>query len=990
MLPQPIFMNKAAPTLELVDYNHEGVYQVQIFNKNMKIREFWVMWRRHRFGMLLFSVCLSAILAAPQVALSTQPVAVAEVNVAAEIAKTPLAQPLDTRIAKPSPAPTIPTKNPANQLTTLTANVKKTVLENGMTILTKEVHNAPVVTVQVWYKIGSRNEAPGVNGIAHQLEHMLFKGTKDRPIQFGRLFAALGSSFNAFTSYDQTAYFGTVEKNKLTSLLTLEADRMQNAMIDTEKLTGEKRVVISELQGYENSPAYRLDRAVKRAAFPTTPYGLTVGGTKADVEKFTVEQVRSYYDSYYAPNNATLVVVGDFDTATLMTKVQQTFGKVPRREIKVIQPATTAATTTPNRRITLKEPGSTQIEISVYPLPEANHPDVPAIDVMNYILTEGRSSRMYQSIVETGLATSLDGGAANLAAGGWYEISSIVEVGKSLPKLEAAISKEIKLLQAKGVTATEIARAKAQLKAGYLLSNRDINSQARQLGNDQTTTGDYQFTDKYLAGVERVTPADVLRVSKLYLQENLKTIGYFQPTTITAKSEQSGTPGKTVENHSPGTPVDPSELSKYLPPLDPDTASQTQTLPQEIKLKNGLRVFLLPDSSSPTVTLTGHIQAGTEYDNPAKAGVATLTATNIMSGTKTQSALTIATTLESRGSGLGFSASREGVSLGGNALSKDLPILLKTLGDVVQNANFPQQKFELSRQRALTTLKLELDSPNSVARKKFQQTIYPKGHPFTVFPTAETLTSLTAADLQAFYRQHYLPSNTILAIVGDFKVPEIKLLLEANLGKWSATANPAKLNYPVAQFPAKQVNVNPSLPGKTQAITLMGNKAINRQDPRYYSALVLNQILGGDTLSSRLGTEIRDRQGLTYGIYSSFAAGKRQGTFIISMQTAPEDAQKALQSTIALLKDLQTKGVTAAEVANSKRSISSSYNVELASPDEIAGATLGNAVFDLNPNEISEFPKKIQAVTLAQVNQVAKELIQPDRLVVIVAGPPKK
>ena len=195
--------------------------------------------------------------------------------------------------------------------TTLTANVKKTVLDNGLTILSKEVHNAPVVTVQVWYKIGSRNEAPGVNGIAHQLEHMLFKGTKDRPVQFGRLFAALGSSFNAFTSYDQTAYFGTVEKNKLTSLLTLEADRMQNATIDTAKLTGEKRVVISELQGYENNPNYRLNRAVQRAAFPNTPYGLTVGGTKADVEKFTPEQVRSYYDSFYAPNNATLVVVGD-------------------------------------------------------------------------------------------------------------------------------------------------------------------------------------------------------------------------------------------------------------------------------------------------------------------------------------------------------------------------------------------------------------------------------------------------------------------------------------------------------------------------------------------------------------------------------------------------------------------------------------------------------------------------------------------------------
>jgi zinc protease len=230
----------------------------------------------------------------------------------------------------------------------------------------------------------------------------------------------------------------------------------------------------------------------------------------------------------------------------------------------------------------------------------------------------------------------------------------------------------------------------------------------------------------------------------------------------------------------------------------------------------------------------------------------------------------------------------------------------------------------------------------------------------------------------------------MLALVGDFKVADVKRLLESSLGKWSTTATAVKLNYPAAQLPAQQVKVSPPLPGKTQSITLMGNKAIDRKDPRYYSALVLNQILGGDTLSSRLGTEIRDRQGLTYGITSSFAASKQQGTFIVSMQTAPEDAQKATQSTIALLKDLQAKGVTESEVANAKSSIASGYTVDLAAPDEIAGATLGNAIYGLNPNEIIEFPKKIKAVKIEQVNQVAKELISPDRLVVVTAGPPRK
>jgi zinc protease len=941
-----------------------------------KLRNFSMRWRRYRFGMLFFGVCLSALLTTSIVSSTAQPAVV----VAAE-------SPVSTQtIAKQPPAATTSVTPP----TSLAANVKKTILPNGLTILSKEVHSAPVVTVQVWYKIGSRNEAPGVNGIAHQLEHMLFKGTKERPVPFGQLLDALGSKYNGATSSDWTAYYGTAEKNRLTSLLTLEADRMQNATFDAKQLTSEKRVVISELQNHENRPSYRLDRAVQRAAFPNDPYGLPVAGTKADVEKFTLEQVRSYYDAYYAPNNATLVVVGDFDTATLMAKVKETFGKVPRREVKVAKPAVTAPIA-PKRRLTLREPGANKIALAIYPLPEVNHPDVPAIAVMNYILTAGSSSRMYKSIVETGIAAGLSGRATNVAAGGWYEITGVVEPSKSLPKLEAAIDREIELLQAKGAAPAELTRAKAQLKSTYLLSIRSIGKQAEQLGEDQTTAGDYRFYDKYIAGVERVTAADVQRVAKKYLQANLKTIGYFEPTTITGKAKDtladSDNRTTPAENLNPGAPLDAAQIAKYLPPLDPDTTSQQQSLPQEVKLANGLRVFLLPDASTPTITLGGNIQAGSEYEPLPKAGAASLTAANLMSGTKTKSALELANALESRGAKLTFGASRESVNVGGSSLAKDLPTLVQTLADVLQNTNFPQQKFELSRQRALVALKSELDNPSSLAQRKFQQTIYPKDHPYTIFPTSESLSGLTVADLKAFHARHYLPSNTILAIVGDFKVAEIKALLDKTLGKWATTATAVKLNYPALQLPKQQVLVNPTLPGKTQSITLMGNKGISRQDPRYYSALVLNQILGDDTIGSRLGAEIRDRQGLTYGIYSDFAAGKRQGTFSIWMQTAPDDARKAIQSTISLLKSLQTNGVTAAEVANAKRTLVSSYTVGLGSPDKIAGATLKNAVYGLNPDEISEFPKQIKAVTLEQVNKDAKELISPDRFVVITAGP---
>ncbi|MHC5729341.1 MAG: M16 family metallopeptidase, partial [Nostoc sp.] len=254
-----------------------------------------------------------------------------------------------------------PTAVPPVSALSFTQGVQKTVLDNGLTVLTKEVHTAPVVSVQVWYKVGSRNEVKGQNGISHQLEHLMFKGTTDRPVQFGRLFSALGSQFNAFTSYDETAYFGTVQRDKLEALLTLEADRMENSLVGTEQLRSEKRVVISELQGYENSPGYRLDRAVMRDAFPSRAYGLPVGGTKADVQKFTVEQVRNYYQTYYSPENATLVITGDFATEPALKFVKETYGKLPKRA-KTAVAKNSAQVTTPTSvakkaAIVLKQPG---------------------------------------------------------------------------------------------------------------------------------------------------------------------------------------------------------------------------------------------------------------------------------------------------------------------------------------------------------------------------------------------------------------------------------------------------------------------------------------------------------------------------------------------------------------------------------------------------------------------------------------------------------
>ncbi|MBO3457720.1 insulinase family protein [Aetokthonos hydrillicola Thurmond2011] len=884
---------------------------------------------------------------------------------------------------------------------TLTQGVRKTVLDNGLTVLTKEVHTAPVVSVQIWYRVGSRNEGPGVNGISHQLEHLMFKGTHDRPVQFGRLFSALGSQFNAFTSYDETAYFNTVERDKLEALLILEADRMQGALIEPEQLASEKRVVISELQGYENSPGYRLNRAVMRSVFPNQPYGLPVGGTKADVEKFTLEQVRNYYRTYYSPKDATLVITGDFATEPVLKSINRIFGKLQNQVSQDKKPSAVAgassSTISPDLKapsgvkkapIVLKQPGSAALLQVVYPLPDINHPDVPAIDVMDAILTGGRSSRLYQALVETGLASSVGGSASELRAGGWYDVSATAAAGKPLSTVAQVIQQSLGKLQQEQVTTEELNRAKTQLQASFILSNQDIASQATQLAFNQTVAGDYRYAERYLDAVAKITPADVLRVAKTYLNPRSQTIGFFEPTQATGKagSSSAGT-GRTAENFSPGKPVNPAELAKYLPPATTSTVSTKQTLPEEFKLNNGLRVLLLADHSVPTVNLSGQIDAGTEFDTNQKAGLASLTAGNLINGTQTQNALTLAKSLEDRGIGLGFSAGREGVSVAAHSLSANLPRLVKTLADVMQNATFPTDQLELSRQRALISLKLVLDDPRALGRRLFQQAIYPVNHPFHSFPTEQSLKSITRDDLVRFYQEHYRPDTTTLALVGDFDPVQVKTLLNQAFGKWEAKGKPPVIKVPSVSLPQTTTRSNQVIPGKSEAVTYIGYNGISRKDPRFYSALVLNQILGGDTLSSRLGTEVRDRQGLTYGIYSAFAAGVYPGPFLIQMQTSPGDAQKAISSTLALLRQLREQGVTEAELNNAKRSITSNYPVDLSSPSDVASLILNNAIYGLSPAEIREFPKHIEAVSMAQVQQAIQELIHPEKLVIVTTGP---
>lgn len=871
----------------------------------------------------------------------------------------------------------------------LTENVTQTVLANGLTLLLKQVKTAPVATLQVWYRVGSQNERPGITGISHQLEHLLFKGTVKRPIQFGRLFSALGSNSNAFTSYDMTAYYGTVGADKLDALLELESDRMVNTVAGEAELKSERTVVLSELDGGNNNPGTRLYRAVMRAAFPKSSYGWTVIGDRQDVENYTVEDIQAYYRRFYRPDNATVVVVGDFEPKAVISKVEATFGKIPRPSEPLPKPfATAPGKSIPSSyEVVLREPGSVPLLQVVYPnLPRLIDPDVPALDLLDTILTSGKSSRLYQSLVQTGIASNVNGSASTMLNQGWYLFSATPAQGKSLEEVLAQFTQEVQKLQQQPVSEMELSRAKNQAIANYILSNRDIGSQAQQLGYNQIVAGDYRFSDRYLTKLNQVTAAEIQRVANIYFQSDRRVVGKFEPTQVTAQAANSDNPlAIQHQGYSPNRPVDPEEVRRYLPASAFKGNPVVNPIkPESFTLDNGLQVLLVNDRSTPTVVLNGSIKAGTGLDSAPQAGTAGLVAQAILTGTKTQNALAIANSLEQKGARLSFSANREGVNIRGIALSQDLSLLLGQLADVIQNATFPSEEVELLRQRNLVALKSELDSPRSVARREFQQLVFPVGHPYHPMRTPETLKKISRQDLLNFYQTYYHPERTTLTLTGDFEPATVKRLLNQYLGKWARGTAPVEVDYPpVSLAPSQQKQV--LLPGKTQAVTIMGHPAIKRSDRRYHAALVLNQVLGGDTLSSRLGTELRDRQGLTYGVYSGFQVGKQLGTFVIQMQTSIPDRERAIAAALQIFRQVQQQGITAAEFQAAKTSLINSFPVELASPDQIAASFLQDQLLGLPPGDFYTFPSKIAALSLAEVNQAAQELLLPDHLIIVSA-----
>lgn len=866
-------------------------------------------------------------------------------------------------------------------------DIKETVLPNGLKVLTLEDHTAPVVSFAVWYRVGSRNEHSGITGSSHLLEHMMFKGTKDYRVgEISRTLYINGALSNAGTYFDWTNYWATIAADRLELAMQIESSRMTGSLIDAKEMASEMTVVRSELEGNENNPSRLLNQAVWATAYMAHPYQWPVIGWRNDVENVGRDRVYEYYRRYYGPNNATAIIVGDFETPKALEMVRRYFGKIPR----IPDPPKVYTQEPPQRgerRVTVRREGGLPMVTLAFHVPSVESPDMYVLDVLGMILSSGRSGRLYQKLVESQIAVGVDASAPTLKDPSLFLATATARPGGKSEDVEKALTDELERLKKEPVTAEELQRAISQLEADYIYSRESVTTLADRIGFAEATK-DWRYYVTYLDEVRKVTPATIQRVASQYFTADNRTVGWFVPTAGSGRAGMGGPPPEASARLERG-----GRGARPLPLPKPSTRPAAKRQITRAVLPNGIVLLIQENRGNPTVALTGSLKSGGAFDPAGRSGLARMTAELLDRGTESRSSLQIATALESVAATLSYSADTESVQITGQSLKKDLGRVLELLGETLRRPAFPAAELEKLRQQTLAGLEQARSDPDSRGSRAFERAIYPAGHPWrpaTIEEEEAALKAMTRDEIVAFYRKHYGPDTLILGISGDLTAAEARSAVEKVLGDWARNAAAPKL--PLAPVPLQAAPVREviPIPERSEAAIAYGFAGgLKRSDPDFYAAQVMNMILGGGgALSSRLGDVIRDQEGLVYDVASYFEAGLIAGPWRTTMGTNPENVDRAVGSMNRVLQEFLSKGVTQREVDEAIAYLTGSFPIryQLETNTGLARMLHNIEYYNLGLDYIEKYPVNYRAVTIDQVKEAARKYLHPDRATLVIAG----
>lgn len=872
-------------------------------------------------------------------------------------------------------------------------------VKNDLQVLLMEDHSAPVLTFMVTYKVGSRNEVIGNTGATHILEHLMFKGTptfnKAKGTSISSTLQNIGAVMNASTWLDRTNYYEMIPSEHLELAVQIESDRMRNLLLDDKDRASEMTVVRNEFEIGENDPEEALDKNIWATAYQAHPYHHSTIGWRSDIENVPISKLREFYETFYWPNNATVTVIGDFDSKNALNLIYKYYGAIPKSPNPIPKVYTEEPKQEGPRKVIVKRSGQSGIVGVGHKNCKALDKDFYSFDILDRILSSGKNSRLYKALVEKAIATNVSVALIPFQDEAMFISYATLTPTSKHEDVEKIILDEYKRIQDEGVSDVELNAAKAQIRSGEAFNRDGSYSIANQI-NTAIAVGDWKFFTTYVDGINKVTAADIQAVAKKYLVEDQMTVGYFIP-----KKDEENSKMSSVRNSDPNYPrayrdefslFDEQSSGDNLGAGDffVETGAKTNLAKNVVDQKvSGVRVVTMKTGVKDVVTIRGSLMGGNFFSPSTNKAVADMTVAMLDQGTTKRDKFAIAAALEKLGATLTFSTGNETVNFSARCLRSDVGAVINILAEELRFPLFDEKSFESVKKRRIASYKDNLENTNVRAAETLAQKIYPPGHPNYSVPTDQLLKDIektTVADLIDYHKKVYGPATMIFVAVGDVDSKEIQNQIKTGFAGWSGGlqfTSPDKAELKPAD---KQPVVIP-IKDKTSVTLYVGTGIGLKQDDKDYIPLnVGNYILGGN-FSARLMSTVRDNEGLTYGIFSTITGQTySDGAWLVGAYFSPDLCKRGLESTQKQISMWLEKGVTEEELRSKKTTITGVYKVALSTTGGVAGQLLSLAQRNIKMDFLDQYPDKINALTLDEVNGAIKKYIKPENLHIVVAG----
>ncbi len=865
-------------------------------------------------------------------------------------------------------------------------------LANGLQVLLFPDPSKPIVTVNITYKVGSRHEGYGETGMAHLLEHLVFKGTPKHP-NIPQELTSHGARPNGTTSFDRTNYFETFDASEenLRWALDLESDRMVNSFIAKKDLESEFSVVRNEYESGENNPFGVLYKRLLGTVYQWHNYGHSTIGEKSDIEGAPIERLQAFYRNYYQPDNAMLVVAGKIDEQKTLDLVHEYFSKIPKPARQLIPTYTKEPTQDGERQITLRRTGDVQVFSCTYRTPASTHADHAPLSVLGNLLIDEPSGRLYKALVENKKAASVSGGASGFAEAGLTGFWAEVRLEQSLPDAQQAMLSILDDLKNNPPSTEEVTKARTRILKNIELSLKQSDRVGLSLSN-YAGQGDWRLIFYYRDMVEKVTPEDVSRVAQRYFKPANRTLGFFIPEQNPDRAEIPDAPNvaemlkdyKGKAALAQGEDFDPS----------PDNIEKRTT---RGKLANGMEYALLPkENRGDAVNATLTFRFGTLESLQSQQMTGTAAAAMLDKGTMNKTRQEIKDLQDQLKARINVFGGPSSVTVNIEADREHLAEAIRLTGEILRKPSFPQNEFDKLREEYLAGLEQQKTDPAALARLSYARITepYQKSDPrynMTFDEEVEAVKAVTLEQTKAFYKKFYGASDATCAVVGDFDQKQIETVLKETFGDWKSPSPYKRIESNYIPVAAKTEVVN--TPDKANANFVAGYGYAMRNDHPDYPALTIGgYMLGGGFLNSRLATRIRQKEGLSYGVGGRFSASAldENGGFSANAIYNPQNVEKLEAAFKEEIEKVTKDGFTAEELEAAKSGWLQSRKVSRSSDNGVA-STLNQYLFmDRSMNWDADFESKVEKLSLTDVNNAMKKYLDYSKLIIVKAGDFKK